>query len=64
MQLQVNGTAQEVDATTLDGLLGELGYSDRVATALNEAFVPKSARATTPLKDGDRVEILAPMQGG
>ncbi|MDJ0860027.1 MAG: sulfur carrier protein ThiS [Dinoroseobacter sp.] len=64
MQLQINGCAQEASARTLDALLRELGYSDRVATAVNEAFVPKAARANTRLTTGDRIEILAPMQGG
>ena len=31
---------------------------------LNGAFVPGSARAGQVLKDGDRLEVLAPMQGG
>ncbi|MEM8582557.1 MAG: sulfur carrier protein ThiS [Pseudomonadota bacterium] len=64
MNLQVNGKTQEVSAQNLELLLAELGYSDRVATAVNEAFIPKASRADTPLKAGDRVEILAPMQGG
>ena len=64
MNLQVNGALRDVNARTLDALLTELGYSDRVATAVNEAFVPKAARGETTLNSGDRVEILAPMQGG
>ena len=35
-----------------------------VATALNGAFVPKRLRAETPLREGDRIEIVAPRQGG
>ena len=34
------------------------------AVAVNESFVPKSHYAQTQLKDGDRVELVAPMQGG
>lgn len=34
------------------------------AIAINEHFVAKSQYPTTPLKDGDRIEILSPMQGG
>jgi sulfur carrier protein len=42
-----------------------LGYGGAaVATALNEAFVPSALRASTPLSDGDRLEIVAPKQGG
>jgi sulfur carrier protein len=35
-----------------------------VATAVNEAFVPSSARGALELGAGDRVEIVAPQQGG
>ena len=45
--------------------LEELGYGDsKVATALNEDFVPSAARAGTALSPGDRVEIVTPRQGG
>ena len=65
MKIIVNGQSLEVTATLLDAALGELGYGEaRVATALNGEFVPKPARASTSLDDGDRLEILAPMQGG
>ncbi len=36
----------------------------RVATAVNESFVATSERPAQELKEGDRVEIVAPMQGG
>ena len=65
MKIIVNGQSLDVTATLLDAALGELGYGEaRVATALNGEFVPKPARASTSLDDGDRLEILAPMQGG
>jgi sulfur carrier protein len=35
-----------------------------VATAVNGEFVAAAARVRTPLSEGDRVEVLAPMQGG
>ncbi|MDD7971565.1 sulfur carrier protein ThiS [Roseinatronobacter alkalisoli] len=65
MKIDVNGEAQEVVGPTVDDALTELGWgSARVATALNGEFLPKSARATTQLNVGDRLEVLAPMQGG
>lgn len=65
MKIIVNGQSLEVTATLLDAALGELGYGEaRVATALNGEFVPAPARASTSLDNGDRLEILAPMQGG
>jgi len=65
MKLVVNGEARQVEAATLAALLEALNYGDaKVATALNGDFVPARARATTSVKDGDRIEILAPRQGG
>ncbi|MEL6410446.1 MAG: sulfur carrier protein ThiS [Pseudomonadota bacterium] len=64
MQIILNGEPREVDAVTLASLLQEEGFSGRVATAVNEVFVPAGLRAEQALKDGDRVEVLAPMQGG
>ncbi len=38
--------------------------NDKFAIAINEQFIPKSAYADTTLQDGDKVELLIPMQGG
>jgi len=65
MKIEVNGVAHDVTSPTLADALTELGWAEaRVATALNGDFVPKTARGETALKDGDRLEVLAPMQGG
>lgn len=65
MKIIVNGEAREVAGPDLAAALDELGYGDVVvATAINEAFVPVTARAARRLADGDIVEVLAPMQGG
>jgi sulfur carrier protein len=66
MTLIVNGEACEVEAATLAALLDALEYGEeaKVATALNGDFVPARLREATPVKDGDRIEILAPRQGG
>lgn len=65
MRIIVNGDTREVAAPVLTEALAELGYAGAVvATAVNESFVPTGARARTILADGDRLEILAPMQGG
>ncbi len=64
MKIVLNGEPREVEATTLSALLIEAGFSGRVATAVNEAFVPATLRDSHALADGDRVEIVAPMQGG
>jgi sulfur carrier protein len=65
MRLVVNGAEREVAAATLAATLTALDYGEaKVATALNGEFVPARAREATPVKDGDRIEILAPRQGG
>ncbi|PZQ16873.1 MAG: thiamine biosynthesis protein ThiS [Ancylobacter novellus] len=65
MKLIVNGSTLEVEAETLASALVALDYGDAtVATAVNGAFVPKGARADRTLNDGDRIEIVAPRQGG
>lgn len=63
--LTVNGAPLELAAANLAEALVALEYEDAiVATALNGAFVPKRKRAATPLCEGDRIEIVAPRQGG
>jgi len=65
MLLTVNGEPRELVATTLAEALTALDYADAVvATALNGDFVPRRKRAETPLAEGDRIEIVAPRQGG
>lgn len=64
MKIVLNGVPREVAATTLTDLLNECGFTGRVATAVNEDFVPTTLRDNHVLQDGDRIEIVAPMQGG
>ncbi|GMG82420.1 hypothetical protein LNKW23_16330 [Paralimibaculum aggregatum] len=65
MKITVNGEAVETAAGTLAALLEELGQGEaRVATAVNEDFVPMGAREARTLAPGDRVEIVSPRQGG
>ena len=65
MTITLNGEQQQSDAGTLAALVEALGFAEApVATALNGTFVPRTVRARTPLNDGDRIEIVAPMQGG
>lgn len=73
MKLIVNGAPAALEAATLaealalwleeDARLEAVGPR-AIATALNGKFVPAVRRAATPLNEGDRIEILAPMQGG
>ncbi len=63
--ITLNGKGAATGATTLDQLLSEQGYDiEKVATALNGAFVPLNQRAATPIKSGDSVEVVSIRQGG
>jgi sulfur carrier protein len=65
MRILVNGATREIGAADLSAALEELGYGGAVvATAVNGEFVPATERRTARLADGDRIEVLAPMQGG
>lgn len=65
MRILLNGTEHRLEANRLDEALEALGYRDAiVATAVNGRFVPAARRTTTPLAEGDHIEVLAPMQGG
>ncbi|MGD9510493.1 MAG: sulfur carrier protein ThiS [Geminicoccaceae bacterium] len=65
MKVIVNSEPREISGRTLADLLAELGFGGLVvATAVNGQFAPADGRAERELSEGDRVEILAPMQGG
>lgn len=65
MRIQVNGRPRDVESSTLEALLRELGYEDqKVGTALNHEFVRDRDRDRTMLHEGDAVEIVTPRQGG
>lgn len=65
MQITVNAQPREIAAATLDAALIELGFAGpAIATALNGRLVTRPQRDGTRLTEGDRLEILAPMQGG
>ncbi|MEM7068456.1 MAG: sulfur carrier protein ThiS [Pseudomonadota bacterium] len=65
MRIAVNGETIEVSGATLAQILDELGYGGaKVATAVNEKFVPAGMREARKLEADDRVEIVSPRQGG
>ncbi|WP_372782414.1 sulfur carrier protein ThiS [Litorivivens sp.] len=66
IEVSVNSEPRQIEQNkTLDVLLGEWGFEcQRVAVAINEDFVPRSTYAQVSLKFGDRVDVVAPVQGG
>ena len=65
MNIQLNGETKVTTSTNLLDVLVEFGFADaKVATAINGEFIPVGLRKSTQLTEGDRLEVLAPMQGG
>ena len=65
MRIVINGTSTETRCATLEKLVKQLDYAtDKVATAVDGAFVSRERRAAVELTEGMEVEIVAPMQGG
>jgi sulfur carrier protein len=65
LKILVNGEMTQTHARTLGELCTALGHGlDKIATARNGDFVPETARARTELSENDKIEIVAPRQGG
>jgi len=66
MFLTINGQKREnLTSRTLTELIRELDIrAPHFAVALNYQVVPKSQYATTPVKDGDTIEIVHAVGGG
>ncbi|CAL9319694.1 sulfur carrier protein ThiS [Streptomyces olindensis] len=66
MNISVNGEPRDVrPGTALDTVVKSLTTSPSgVAAALNETVVPRTQWPSTPLSEGDRVEVLTAVQGG
>jgi sulfur carrier protein len=65
MKILVNDELREVAGPSLADALDELGYAGAViATAVNGDFAAVRSRSALMLREGDRLELLAPMRGG
>lgn len=66
MNLTVNGEARAFEGLAdIAGLVAALGLDSRkVAVERNLEIVPRSAYGQTPLRDGDRIEIVHFIGGG
>jgi thiamine biosynthesis protein ThiS len=69
MEIVLNGQPREValdpQATTLDALIAALGMkADRIAVERNGEIARRSEWATTPVRNGDRLEIVHFVGGG
>jgi len=66
MNLFVNGEpASAAEGDTVETLLEQMGLPQKgVAVERNREIVPRSLYATTPIADGDRIEIVQFVGGG
>jgi sulfur carrier protein len=65
MRLIVNGEDHHLDAVSLSDVLTLLDFEGGwLATAVNGELVHREDRADHRLAEGDRIEVLTPLQGG
>jgi sulfur carrier protein len=66
IRISVNGEIKEVEeGLTITELIKALSYTkEGFAVAINMTFVPIKSYDTTTIKEGDKIDILAPVQGG
>lgn len=66
MRLQINGEQRDFpEGFTVGMLIEHLGMkSDRVAVELNLEIIPRTQWPSTPLKEGNKLEIVHFVGGG
>ena len=66
MDITLNGEKSRIgDGLSVQALLESLGVSaGKVAVERNREIVPRSAYAATPIREGDRIEIVRFVGGG
>lgn len=65
MKIVFNGKPADVAATTLEGVLAEMGLVDqRVAVERNRQLVPRRLWSQTPVAAGDAIEVVQLVGGG
>ncbi|SFV65262.1 Sulfur carrier protein ThiS [hydrothermal vent metagenome] len=66
IKISVNGEIKEIeDNLNVKELIKALDYKQKgFAVAINTTFVSIKSYEKTIIKDGDKIDILAPVQGG
>lgn len=61
-----NDAIYQIDPTKSlqDFLMGNRCIDQHFAVAINNQHIPRGAYSTTWLQEGDRVDMIVPMQGG
>lgn len=65
MRIIVNQIPRDVpENSTIDDVLLMIDAKPPYAVAINYQFVPKTQHADEILRDGDEMEVIAPVTGG
>jgi sulfur carrier protein len=65
VKIRLNGEEKKVEAQIVAQLLQELNAPEiGIAVARNGAVVRRADHASTPVQDGDEIEIIRAVQGG
>jgi len=66
IKVSVNGELKELNENlNVNQMIEALAYKTKgFAVAVNTTFVPIAKYADTMIKEGDTIDILAPVQGG
>lgn len=66
IKVSVNGEVKELEENlNVDQMIEALEYKVKgFAVAVNTTFVPIAKYNETIIKEGDKIDILAPVQGG
>lgn len=65
MNIFINGQSYQTQAgPALSEILLEKEFKPPFAVALNGTFVSRGSYPTTQLEEGDKLEVLTPVQGG
>ncbi|WP_105166734.1 sulfur carrier protein ThiS [Pseudoalteromonas sp. T1lg23B] len=64
MKITFNGQVMESSEQSLQAFISTTDAKEPYAVALNGQFVPRVQCSSTPLAEGDSIELLSPIQGG
>ena len=65
MRLKVNGKEREVEGvSTVEELVASLAIHRMIVVELNGTIIPRGEYITTPVAEGDTLEIVHPVGGG
>lgn len=65
INIYFNDESHQIKSQSLQEFLLHKNHIDlHFAIAINNQFIPRTAYSTTLLSEGDRLDIIVPMQGG